>query len=79
MPIVLDYKLCDGVEWCPAITMCDSDSLYFDKATGRVEYDKDSCRNCGTCANYCGMNAIMFAPTDEEWEELRTLVESPGE
>ncbi len=74
MPILLDYNLCDGVEGCPAVSICDADALYFDSRTRRVEYDKEKCRNCGTCANYCGPSAVLHVPTEEEWEEIRALM-----
>lgn len=77
MPILLDYNLCDGVDGCPAVRICDAEALYFDATTSRVEYDKEKCRNCGTCVNYCGMSAVMYAPTEEEWEEIRSLMEQP--
>lgn len=75
VPVLLDYTLCDGVQDCPAVRICDAGALYFDSSTGKVEYRKELCRNCGTCANYCGMNAVMYAPADEEWKELRSLVD----
>ena len=76
MPILIDYNLCDGVEGCSAIRICDAEALYFDSAGGRVEYDKEKCRNCGTCSNYCGMGAILHVPTDEEWQEVKAMMES---
>ena len=76
MPVVVDYGLCDGVEGCPAVTICDAGALYYDSATKRVEYDRSSCRDCGTCANYCAPAAIMYAATEEEWQELKQMVAS---
>lgn len=78
MPVVVDYSLCDGVESCPAVRICDAEALFFDQVAGRVEYDNEKCRNCGTCANYCGMGAVLYAPTDEEWEEVRALMNGQG-
>ncbi len=75
MPVVVDYNLCDGVEGCPAVSICDAEALFFDPATKTVKYDLDKCRDCGTCANYCAPGAVMHAGTREEWEELRTLVQ----
>jgi len=74
MPIAVDYNLCDGVQDCPAVKICDAEALHFDRATGRVEYDREKCRNCGTCANYCRPGAVMYVETDEEWLELRALL-----
>ena len=75
MPVVVDYSLCDGVEGCPAVKICDAGALYFDRDTGRVEYDRERCRNCGTCAHYCGPGAVMHVATDEEWRELQALLQ----
>lgn len=75
MPVVIDYRHCDGVEDCPAVRICDANALYFDPATRRVEYDQDKCRNCGTCAHYCGLGAVMHVATDAERQELETLLQ----
>jgi TPP-dependent indolepyruvate ferredoxin oxidoreductase alpha subunit len=76
MPVIIDYNLCDGIEGCPSIRICDAEALYFDPVSHRVEYDKAKCRDCGTCSNYCGMGAVLHAATEEEWNELRGLMES---
>ena len=74
MPVAIDYNLCDGVQDCPAVRICDAEALFFNSATRKVEYDLEQCRNCGTCANYCAPGAVMHAPTQEEWEELAALL-----
>lgn len=81
MPVIIDYNLCDGVEDCPAVRICDADALYFDSVTGRVEYNEEKCRDCGTCANYCGPNAVLHVPTEEEWLEIMAMTQeqSPQE
>ena len=76
MPVIIDYNLCDGVQDCAAIRMCDAEALFFDASTGRIEYDKGKCRNCGTCANYCGPSAILHVPSEEEWEEIRAMTDA---
>lgn len=74
MPVALDYHFCDGVEDCPAVRICDAGALYYDSQTRRVEYNRESCRDCGSCANYCGPGAVMHVATDEEWQELLLLL-----
>ena len=75
MPVVVDYHICDGVEGCPAVTICDANALYYSSETGRVEYDLDRCRSCGTCVQYCAPGAVMHVETEEEWQELLTLLQ----
>lgn len=75
MPVAVDYNLCDGVEDCPAVRICDAGALYFNYETRRVEYAKDRCRNCGTCVHYCHPGAVMHVATEEEWQELLALLE----
>ncbi|MHB1414952.1 MAG: 4Fe-4S dicluster domain-containing protein [Chloroflexota bacterium] len=75
MPVVVDYNICDNVEGCPAVAICDAGALHFDTETRRVEYDREACRDCGTCANYCAPAAVMHVATDEEWQELKTMMQ----
>lgn len=75
MPVVVDYRICDGVEGCPAVGICDAGALHFDAAKGRVEYDRERCRDCGTCVHYCAPGAVMHVGTEEEWRELISLLE----
>jgi len=74
MPVVVDYRYCDGVQDCPAVRICDAGALFFNSSTGRVEYDQEKCRNCGTCAHYCGYGAVMHVATDEERQMLLELI-----
>ena len=75
MPVAVDYHICDGVEGCPAVTICDANALHFDQQTGRVEYDREKCRDCGTCVNYCAPGAVMHVETDEELQELLSMLQ----
>ena len=79
MPVAVDYHLCDGVEDCPAVMICDANALYFNRETHKVEYDREKCRNCGTCVHYCRPGAVMHVATDEEWQELRALLQAGDE
>ncbi|MCL4465097.1 MAG: hypothetical protein M1401_03210 [Chloroflexi bacterium] len=74
MPVIVDYDICDSVEGCPAVMICDAGALYYDNSSGRVQYDRDRCRDCGTCANYCAPAAVMHAATEEEWQELKQML-----
>ncbi len=76
MPIVLDRSLCDSVPDCPAVRICDAEALRFDPVSGFILYDRQKCRDCGTCSNYCGMNAILHVPSEEEWLEVARLLHS---
>ncbi len=76
MPVVVDYTICDGVAGCPAVQICDAGALHFDDESRRVEYNKEDCRNCGTCVNYCAPGAVMHVETEEEWEALHALVQA---
>lgn len=78
MPILIDYSLCDSVQGCAAVSICDAEALYYQPATNRIEYEREKCRNCGTCANYCGMSAILHVPSEEEWEEVRAMMDTGG-
>ncbi len=75
MPVVVDYHICDGVEDCSAVRICDANALYFNRETRKVEYDLERCRDCGSCAHYCGPGAVMHAETEEEWEQLKILLQ----
>lgn len=75
MPVVVDYSICDNAEGCPAVSICDAGALYFDTKKRRVGYDREKCRDCGTCMNYCGPAAVMHVPSEEEWQQLRAMVQ----
>ena len=55
--------------------MCDAGALYFDPTTRRVEYNRERYRDRGTGANCCGPAAVMQAPTAEERQQLRAMVQ----
>ncbi|MHB1125657.1 MAG: hypothetical protein ACYC2T_01675 [Bacillota bacterium] len=75
MPIIIDKVLCDQSPDCPSVKWCISGALHHDPVSGKLEYDRETCSNCGTCMSWCGPGAIYFAETDEELlfleEELR--------
>jgi len=75
MPVAVDYHICDGVEDCPAVKICDANALYYNKETHRVEYDLEACRNCGTCVQSSGPGAVMHVETEAEWRELLALLQ----
>ena len=71
MPILIDYRRCDGSPDCPAAKWCASGALAYNHATGRIEYDRARCNDCGTCAHWCGPGAIYVAADDAELTFLR--------
>lgn len=71
MPIYLDRDVCDQNKDCPAAAYCVPLALQFDSKTGKIVYDKEKCKGCGTCLNYCGPGAIYLYNDEEELAILK--------
>ncbi|MFZ5641322.1 MAG: 4Fe-4S binding protein [Bacillota bacterium] len=71
MPIYIDRDVCDQNKDCPAAAYCVPLALQYDDKTGQITYDREKCKDCGTCLNHCGPGALYQYNDDEELALLK--------
>ena len=76
MPTTINFKICDNSADCNGITMCPAGVFAWDDEKKTITLDSSKCIECGACANFCTVNAIRYAKSQEELEKIQKEIDS---
>lgn len=75
MPAIINHKICDQANVCGGIDICPVGAFTYNQKTKQLEIDNKKCISCGLCAGTCPIGAIGIAKTEEEYKELKQIIE----
>lgn len=71
--VIINRNICDNAQECSGISICPTGALYWDKGSESIEYNRESCIDCGTCADEeaggCPIGAILWGADDLDYEK----------
>ncbi len=76
MPAIINYKICDQANACGGISACPVGAFSYNDKKKHLEIDNDKCISCGKCVGTCPIGAIGVAKTQEEFEDLKQIIEN---
>ncbi len=66
--IILNRNICDNTPLCSGIEICPTGALFWDENKERIEYNENTCIDCGACADECPVDAILWGIDDADYE-----------
>ena len=75
MPAIINHKICDQASACGGISVCPVGAFTYNEEKKKIEIDNEKCISCGACARSCPIGAIGVARTQEEFEELKQIID----
>ena len=73
--VIINRNICDNAPECSGIEVCPTGALYWDEETEQIEYNAESCRDCGLCADSCPVEAILWGEDDADYYAKKKEVE----
>ena len=71
--VIINRNICDNAQECSGISICPTGALHWDKASECIAYNRESCIDCGACANEetggCPIGAILWGVDDIDYEK----------
>lgn len=76
--VIINRNICDNAAECDGIRVCPTNALHWNEANKKVDYDPQSCIDCGDCANEeigCPVGAILWGVDEADYKAKMKLVE----
>ncbi len=76
MSVLINFKICDNDKACSGMAVCPKKVFSWNEKKQSLEIDNSKCISCGLCEKACMVSAIKMAKDLEEYERLKSEIES---
>ena len=76
MSVLINFKICDNDKACSGMAVCPKKVFSWNVKKQSLEIDNSKCIGCGLCEKACMVSAIKMAKDLEEYERLKSEIES---